>query len=198
MKAIITDGHYYIKQGFNNAYEITANRDSAKIFEESSCQGAIQALPKILHKYNWRAEVVVEEEGEEESFINSYEEIDTEFLLSQIKTTSELILKAKNNMLPLNHMLSQVDLEICDVLHFLEFFNFSACEGYKLAKLLKDLRVKRREIKNEIKRIDVLKNVSTRTLTSGKTMASLKQVDNQNYVPRVLVDMFEGRKPANE
>lgn len=46
--------------------------------------------------------------------------------------------------------LSAIDLEEQDILHYIEFNNFNAAQGYKLSKILKATREKRRAIKNKI------------------------------------------------
>ena len=43
-----------------------------------------------------------------------------------------------------------VNNKILDVLHFLESENINACRGWYYAKTLKDLRIERRKIKNEL------------------------------------------------
>lgn len=53
---------------------------------------------------------------------------------------------------------SNIDLKQQDVLHYIENNNFSACEGYKLSKQLKDIRNERREIKTEIEAIKSLRD----------------------------------------
>lgn len=45
-----------------------------------------------------------------------------------------------------------------DILHVIENSTFNAADGYKLAKMIKDNRNKRREIKNELKPMKLLKD----------------------------------------
>lgn len=47
----------------------------------------------------------------------------------------------------LNSELSKVDREITDIEHYIEFYPLNACQGYKAAKMMKDCRVKLRDIK---------------------------------------------------
>ena len=50
-------------------------------------------------------------------------------------------------------LLSIVDKEIVAAKKDIEVGNFNACQGYKMAKRIKELRIKRREIKNRMKEI---------------------------------------------
>jgi len=43
-----------------------------------------------------------------------------------------------------------------DLLHIIEGQKFNAVEGYKLAKMIKDLREKRRKLKNEIQTLEMI------------------------------------------
>ena len=52
---------------------------------------------------------------------------------------------------------SLVDLTQQDILHYIEANSFSASDGYKLAKQIKDIRQERREIKIEMDTIKLLK-----------------------------------------
>lgn len=57
--------------------------------------------------------------------------------------------------------IKQCELEIEDLEHVLEFSNFNASDGYKLAKELKEVRQKRRTLKNELELLEVIKRLNT-------------------------------------
>lgn len=59
----------------------------------------------------------------------------------------------------LTQNLSTVDREICDELHYMEFCNLNAAEGYKSYKRLKELQQKRRAIKNSFEMLDAVQVV---------------------------------------
>jgi predicted nucleic acid-binding Zn-ribbon protein len=64
---------------------------------------------------------------------------------------------AITNAKRLRKNLSEVDKLENEILHQLENENkLSACDGYKFAKALKDVRVKRREIKQNLEEQDVI------------------------------------------
>lgn len=54
------------------------------------------------------------------------------------------------------HEINQLENEIQDLLHVIEFTKFNAHEGWKLSKQLKEARAKRRTLKNENERIEPL------------------------------------------
>lgn len=92
---------------------------------------------------------------------------------------------------------SQVDCAISDILHYIEFNNFNACQGYKLANMLKQYRIERREIKCEKQQIDILLNNTLKSITSESVKKRFNDIEvssycNENYKPKVLVELFEG------
>ena len=71
-----------------------------------------------------------------------------------------------------------------DLYHVIEFSTFNVVDGYKLAKMLKDIRVQRREVKDEI---DLLNPIIVRydinrlnEATKHVNIASTK-LDNRKY-----------------
>ncbi|MBU5342300.1 hypothetical protein [Caldifermentibacillus hisashii] len=57
--------------------------------------------------------------------------------------------------------IKQSELEIEDLEHVLEFSNFNASDGYKLAKELKEVRQRRRTLKNELELLEVIKRLNS-------------------------------------
>jgi flagellar biosynthesis chaperone FliJ len=82
-----------------------------------------------------------------------------------------------------------IENQISDVLHVVENRTFSASQGYKLANILKHLRMKRRDIKNEIKTMLDLANGYHRKHTTD--LNKVKQtVENNNKILNQLKANF--------
>lgn len=89
---------------------------------------------------------------------------------------------------------SKLDLEITDVLHYIEFNNFNAVQGYKLAKMLKDITERRREVKKAETQLDIiLNNTISNVSKKSNKIANIEKEEycNKQYTPRVLVDLFK-------
>lgn len=89
---------------------------------------------------------------------------------------------------------SKLDMEITDVLHYIEFNNFSAVQGYKLAKMLKDMTKQRREVKKVETQLDIiLSNTISNVSKKSNKIANIEKEEycNERYTPRVLVDLFK-------
>lgn len=86
-----------------------------------------------------------------------------------------------------NAELSRLDKEQCDVLHMIEFGRFNACDGYKLAKRLQDIRLERRDIKNIKEKVEKSKSTIDK-------YRSLKQSLNKSSKFVSEVDYTQGKK----
>ncbi len=94
----------------------------------------------------------------------------------------------------LNGALSDVDMKICDILHYVELYETQGRDE-ELVSLLQECRKQRRIIKNSMFCADVFqKEVGTKENLS-KAREALKQIcklDTRKYAPRKLEDLFEG------
>lgn len=86
----------------------------------------------------------------------------------------------------LNNKLSEVDRKICDVLHYIEFNKLNACDGYKTYKMIREYRLERRTIKDEIEMLDDVYNNITKLIEE-----SINRLSNRKYKPRELPELFK-------
>jgi len=95
----------------------------------------------------------------------------------------------------LRQELSKSDMTISDILHSLELESFSACEGYKFAKMLKVISQDRRYYKNEMEEMGVMVkefNISELILLRQKLIKLENNQTNRKYTPRILSPNEEG------
>ena len=95
----------------------------------------------------------------------------------------------------LKENLSEVDQEICDILHYIEFCEVSPKKAEELVALLQDRRDYRREIKDEIVRVDAFQNSIGTRANAIKADTGVKQIENLDsriYTPRRLDSLFDG------
>lgn len=91
---------------------------------------------------------------------------------------------------------SDVDLKICDILHYIELCDTTTEEAAGLVDILKECREHRRNVKDEIIRLDAFqRNVGT-SANLAKAKEALKCIaglETRKYTPRKLCELFEGR-----
>lgn len=189
MNYVITNGTLYI----GNKGE-TCKQDKARIFTDKKTADNFfkSSISKVLKNLNFQ----VEETNLDlpSAYINTqYCEIDINELQSDINDLSSKLKLLKGNKEWLLDMQSEVDKEISDIMHFIEFYNFSASDGYKLCKALKDLRLRRRKIKNELELINIVNTQSLNNVASGQTNKAINGLDDKKYAPRVLQELFDNR-----
>ena len=88
--------------------------------------------------------------------------------------------------------LSQVDQEICDIQHYIEFFTLDAAKGYKAYRMLKERLNRRRQIKDEMAKINYFLAGTASDFASGKVTQQIKAMEQRIYTPRVLEELFGG------
>lgn len=108
------------------------------------------------------------------------------FIVSGIKEYRESLIRAQ----------SDVDQKICDVLHYIELCATNDEEAADLVELLRVCRENRREIKDELFRVETFqKNIGTsaNVAKAKSAISSIKGLENRKYKPRIFAELFEGR-----
>lgn len=98
----------------------------------------------------------------------------------------------------LRRQLSNVDLEICDIQHYIEFFSLDAAKGYKAYRMLKERLERRRNIKDEMAKVNCFLSSGSKDFSTGKVVSQLQGLDNCRYTPRVLSELFELDAPEKK
>ena len=105
-------------------------------------------------------------------------------------TTSSVIsylVNLQNRHQYLEDQLAKCNAETQDVLHYIEFNKLNAFQGFKIYKLLKEIRIDRRVIKDELAQVEAILS----QLNIQQLINKLPPLDNRKYVPRELPELFE-------
>ena len=210
-KYIITNGYSYI---CDNLCDTTKEIDKAKIFDKIKTannvyRSSISKEYKLMgfqvreagtgnsnsnNSVTINTNVNVSNTASSNDKINSsYTEVDIDDLKKSINDLSEKLTTLKGNKEWLLDEESNIDKQISDILHYIEFYNFSASDGYKLCKALKDLRLRRRKIKNELELINIVNTQSLNNVASGQNNKAINGLDDKKYAPRILQELFDNR-----
>lgn len=90
---------------------------------------------------------------------------------------------------------SDVEKEICDLLHYVELYDLTDDEGLKAMDMLKDARQRRRDVKDEISCTEYFQKMLGTSVNVAKArgiLTELKKLDTRKYHPRQLEDLFDG------
>ena len=111
--------------------------------------------------------------------------------LNKIEDLNGLASEANNRKEVLNNELSLVDRELCDILHYIEFCNLNAAQGWKASKMIKERRIKRRSIKNELNVIDIILGKRISETMVDEINKAVQGMDKRTYEPRILNELFD-------
>lgn len=212
------DKLYFIVDASGNYYRInnkdqlimTKDRNEADVFSFMEANKRIGSGKKA-HFYS----VIPAEENEADEYVEEVKDMtvkednavpniaevksDFNYDLSQIDWTEYLnnfchvASSLKNYHDELNNALSDIDLKICDVMHYVELYQLSDEESIKAVNLLKKLREKRRQIKDEMFRADNIQKGIGTSANVAKAKDCIKQIgklESRVYTPRKLNDLF--------
>ena len=121
---------------------------------------------------------------------------DWESMLTNLCYMSDHMSEYQNN---LNQMLSDVDKEICDIMHYIEFSDLSDGEMLKASRMLQERRRKRREIKDEMDKTALMRSTFLDSAFGIKVQQSLEVMEKmkeRQYTPRKLSDLFAQQQRA--
>lgn len=86
--------------------------------------------------------------------------------------------------------LLEIEREITDIYHAMEFYNLDAAKGYKIYKMMQERLIRRRQNKDETLKIDYILSGGIKGLTSKQTRKQFDALDNRHYTPRALKELF--------
>ena len=90
--------------------------------------------------------------------------------------------------------LSDVDMQICDIMHYIELYDLGENDSIHMVTLLKECREQRRDVKDEIVRVECFQRAIGSSGNIAKVKDSIKQMkklDSRVYRPRKLQKLFE-------
>ena len=102
---------------------------------------------------------------------------------------------AKGYQEELSKQHSDIEKEICDLLHYVELYDLTDEEGLRAMDMLKDARQRRRDIKDEISRTEYFQKMigtSTNVAKARGFLTEIKKLDTRKYFPRQLEGLFDG------
>lgn len=197
---VITDGTRWIMKDRKGKYVPTSCEALADLYTKKQadaiCNNSLnKALRRIFHVEKVNVVIPKQIKPVTEKDIDETEKVmvseNIQHWLNKVSDLNGLANEALNRKDELVQSLSNIDKELCDLLHYIEFCNLNAAQGYKAYKMIKDRRIIRRSIKNELKVLEIIlgKRISeTATDEINKCVAGM---DKRTYEPRILKELFD-------
>ncbi len=115
-------------------------------------------------------------------------ELDIDNLVDCLEINFDLLIKRKE-FLELEYL--EIEKEITDIYHAIEFYTLNAQKGYQLYKMMQERLIRRRKNKNETRKINAILLGGIKGLTDRHTKEKIERVNHQQYHPRVLKELFD-------
>lgn len=197
---VITDGTRWIMRDRHGRYVPTSCEALADVFSNKQATGIFQSnLSKAL-KSVFRVQKIDEpskliKQISQETAQENTESVSTaeniQRWINKIDGLNGLATEALHRKDELVQQLSKVDQELSDVNHYIEFCNLNAAQGYKAYKMIKDRRIKRRSIKNELQVVDIILSKKISETATDEIQKAIAGMDQRTYEPRVLNELFD-------
>ena len=157
---VLYNTKYYLMQNAIKQLIPTDNLDEAFQFnDKTKADNALANLPKQMRNLGYFVQQVdaPSKPVDFDQFTN-VDLVDYDSALSQIGSFCDLHDQLVARATWVEYKLQEVENKIQDVLHAIEFNSYNARDGYKIYKLLHDLRLERRKYKDEQIIADVMKS----------------------------------------
>lgn len=197
---IITDGLRFIYRNRSGKYVPVASEAMADIYGKKQAESIFnnqlsKAIRKIfrIEKYDKPPDNVKQVNSKDiPDNIDKVIRLDNiKLWLYKVENMNGIVDEALKRKDVLLHQLSDIDKEISDVMHYIEFSNLNAAQGYKAFKMIKERRVKRRNIKNELSVVEIIISKKLSELATTEIIKAVERMDNRTYEPRVLKELFD-------
>ena len=197
---VITDGSRWITKNRNGKYVPTTCEALADTFGNKEANSVYnnnlsKALKSCFHvqkidKPQELVKQITQEETQENTEKVSIAE-NIQYWVDKVKGLNGLASEAVHRKNELTDQLSTVDKETCDILHYIEFCNLNAAQGYKAYKMLKERRIRRRSIKNELQVLDIILGKKISETATDEIQKAVHGMDKRKYEPRVMEELFD-------
>ena len=118
-------------------------------------------------------------------------EIDLDGVVDMMKEISKVTSAIEKRKIFLTQEIQTCSLEITDIEHAAEFYTLSASQGYKLYKMLHDVRNRRRKYKDELSIIESALGANLNSIEMQKIENQINGLGSRKYLPRVVNELFE-------
>ena len=195
MDYVIRNGAIFIKLN-NSGAPVTCAESQKGLFEYSKAKNICASLPKTLKKMNFRVEAIpdIPPKVEEQKVIkNTY--VPSENVTRWIEKLGQLedvLTEVSERNEELNGELSDVDLKLQDILHNIELSE--RCDMYtawETINSIRDLRKKRREIKDEKLVLSGIKSQGITYLNRQSVQKCVDGLSKRKYRIRIVEEEEE-------
>lgn len=160
MMYVLYNQKYYLMHNAIGQWTPTPElNESFQFNDKTKAENALSNLPKQMRNLGYFVQQIDAPSKPVDFDRNTnLDLVDYDSALAQIGSFCDLHDQLVARAAWVEHKLQEVENKIQDVLHAIEFNSYNARDGYKIYKLLHDLRLERRKYKDEQIIADVMKS----------------------------------------
>lgn len=165
--------------------------ESFYFFDKTKADNALANLPKQMRNLGYFVQQIdAPSKPVDFDQFNNSNLVDYGSALAQIGSFCDLHDQLVARATWVEYKLQEVENKIQDVLHAIEFNSYNARDGYKIYKLLHDLRLERRKYKDEQIIADVMKSGFAGS-NWELTRSRVDDLKDRQYHVREMEELFE-------
>lgn len=187
----------------SNAYSLTTDKDKAVIFDSKPAADAIfrNNLSKLIKSKGVEVKAVkLKIAGSDippakELVATPSASVEAGSSKHIISIVADAVAKLNCRHQTLVEQESKYDRQKTDIEHYIEFNagKLNACDGYKAYKLLQDVLLERRKVKDELQMINVVRG-RMESEDIANIEDKVKELEARTYEPRELTYLFETKE----
>lgn len=191
MYVLYNNKYYLMQNAIKQFIQTTELNEAFQFFDKIKAENALANLPKQTRNLGYRV-IQISNTDKPVDFdqFTDIELVNYDSVLAQIGSFCDLHDQLVARAPWIDHKLIEVENKIQDVLHAIEFNSYNARDGYKIYKLLHDLRLERRKYKDEIF-IRELIDDNIHNTDWGKFKSRVEDVKDRQYHVREMEELFE-------
>lgn len=197
---VITDGSRWITKNRNGKYVPTTcealadtfgNKEANSVYNNNLSK-ALKSCFRVM-KVDKPPELVkqITQEKVNENTETPSNSENIQYWIDKISDLNGLASEALHRKDNLLSQLSKIDQELSDIDHYIEFVNLNAAQGYKAYRMIKDRRIIRRSIKNELDVLNIILGKKISETATDEIQKAIYGMDKRTYEPRVLNELFD-------
>ena len=191
MYALYNNKYYLMQNAIKQFVPTPELNESFQFTDKIKAENALSNLPKQMRNLGYFVQQVdVPSKPVDFNQFTNVELVNYDSALAQIGSFCDLHDQLVARATWVEYKLQEVENKIQDVLHAIEFKSYNARDGYKIYKLLHDLRLERRKYKDEQIIADVMKSGFAGS-NWELTRTRVDDLKNRQYNVRKMEELFK-------
>lgn len=188
---LITNGAGYILQDERGVSTVANPELALKFSERNKAENFYANLAKSFKNIGYAIQEATDREKHPNINFDDYlDEGCLDNIKEDVMSIQTLLRKVFRMREHAQTELAKTEAELLDIEHAAEFYALNAAQGYKLYKMLHEARMERRRRKDQIAICNIIIGSGFEGLMDGTTLKRISGMDNREYKPRILEELF--------